>query len=249
MKPRKSDPGRGGSSSKFREFARSNMWKIMSMSLSVSSIFVCSTPRAASQDAMPMVTLNRVVASVGGIPVTQREVELERKLETFLSTGKTPSAPPSSTAMESAQSRLINQKLLEQALAQYRFDPNAIDRDAAGRMTALRKKFKDEAAFQSALRALGMTEPQLLAKLKEQSEILQMIDEQLRPSATVSAQDIENYYQKTLVPSYAGKGSPPALKDVRGEIREILTQKDINQLLDQWLAELKKDHPVELLGQ
>lgn len=196
---------------------------------------------------MPTVTLNRVVALVGGIPVTQRDVDQEHRLETFLSTGKVPLSPSSSAAMASAQSRLINQKLLEQALTQYRFDPNAVDRDAAGRMTALRKRFKDEAAFQSALRALDMTEPQLLAKLKEQSEILQMIDEQLRPSATVSAQDIENYYQKTLVPSYAGKGSPPALKDVRSEIREILTQKDINQLLDQWVAELKKDHPVEIL--
>lgn len=221
----------------------------MGVALVISSIFVCFAPRATGQDATPTVTLNRVVASVGGVPLTQREVELEYKLEIFLSTGKAPSAPPSSTAMASAIPRLINQKLLEQVLAQYRFDSNAVDRDAAGRIAGLRKKFKDEAAFQSALRALGMTEPQLLAKLKEQSEILQMIDEQLRPSATVSAQDIENYYQKTLVPSYAGKGPPPALKDVRGEIREILTQKDINQLLDQWLAELKKDHPVELLGQ
>lgn len=225
------------------------MSKVMSMALAVLSIFVCSTPRSAGQDAAPTAALNRVVASVGGIPVTQRDVEQEYKLETFLSTGKVPPALPSLAAMASAQSRLIDQKLLEQALAQYRFDPNAVDRDAAGRIAGLRKKFKDEAAFQSALRALDMTEPQLLAKLKEQSEILQMIDEQLRPSATVSAQDIETYYQKTLVPNYAGKGPPPALKDVRGEIREILTQKDINQLLDQWLAELKKDHPVELLDQ
>lgn len=225
------------------------MPKVMSVALAVSSVFVCFVLRSAGQDAVPTVTLNRVVASVGGIPVTQRDVEQEYKLETFLSTGKAPSAPPSSAAMAGARSRLINQKLLEQALAQYRFDPNAVDRDAAGRIADLRKKFKDEADFQSALRALGVTEPQLLAKLKEQSEILQMINEQLRPSATVSAQDIENYYQKTLVPSYAGKGLPPALKDVRGEIREILTQKDINQLLDQWLAELKKDHPVALLDQ
>ncbi|MGH9351739.1 MAG: SurA N-terminal domain-containing protein [Terriglobia bacterium] len=210
--------------------------------------FAFFAPPARSQDAAPTVTLNRVVASVGGVPLTQRDVEQEYQLETLLSTGKAPAALPAAPVMASVQSRLIDQKLLEQALSEYRFDQGAVDRQAAGRLADLRKKFKDEAAFRSALHTLGMNEQQLTGRLKEQDKILEMIDEQLRPSATVSAQEIESYYQKTLVPSYAGKGAPPALKDVQSEIREILVQKNINQLLDQWLAELKKDHPVELLA-
>lgn len=212
---------------------------------------MCALLLAASarcQAVAPTVTLDRVVASIGNVPLTGQDVEQEYRLESFLATGKVPAQAPDAAGTASARTRLINQALLEQTMTQYSFDQSAVDRDAAATMAELRKKFTDQAAFDSALHALGMTSGQLLAKLKEHAEILQMIDGQLRPSAVVSAQEIETYYQKTLVPSYAGKSSPPALKDVRSEIREILVQQKINQLLDQWLAELKKEHPVIVLG-
>lgn len=196
-------------------------------------------------------TLDRIVASVGGIPVTEIDVQQEYQLETLLSTGQTPAAPATASVMTSVQSRVIDQKLLEQALEQYRFDQKAVDSQAAQRMADLRRKLKDETTFQAALHRLGMSEQELMERFKEQSKIMEMTSEQLRPSAAVSAQEIESYYQKTFLPDYvrAGKGAPPALKDVQNEIREILVQKNINQLLDQWLAELKKDHPVEILAQ
>lgn len=202
-----------------------------------------------AQAGAPTVTLNRVVASVDRAPLTERDVEQEYRLEAFLATGKVPADSPTSAEMTRARSRLIDQTLLEQASAEYSFDSGAVSREAAAVLAGLKKKFANAADFDAALRELGMTGEQLLAKLKEHAEILQLIDAQLRPSATVSAQDIRAYYEKTLVPGYAGKGSPPALKNVQGEIHEVLVQQKINQLLDQWLAELKKEHPVRILGE
>ncbi|MGH9343016.1 MAG: SurA N-terminal domain-containing protein [Terriglobia bacterium] len=234
---------------KARGFTWRNRSNFTSIALVVLLSFSFFAPPAAGQGAAPTVTLNRVVASVGGIPLTQRDVQQEFQLETLLSTGKALAAPAAASVMGGVLSRLIDQKLLEQALTDYRFDPSSINREANDRMAGLRKKFNGEAAFQAALHTLGTTEGQLMDRLKEQGKILEMIDEQLRPSATVSAQEIESYYQKTLLPGYEGKGAPPALKEAQSEIREILVQKNINQLLDQWLAELKKDHPVEILAQ
>ncbi|MGH9377449.1 MAG: hypothetical protein ACRD1I_01495 [Terriglobia bacterium] len=218
------------------------------MVVSWSAVFLAAPSR--SQSEAPVTTLDQVVASVGGVPVTQRDVQQEYQIETLLSAGQAPAAPASASVMASVQSRVIDQTLLAQALEGYRFDQKAIDNQAAERMADLRRKFKDGVAFQAAIHKLGMSEQELMDRFKEQSKIMEMTSQQLRPSAAVGAQEIESYYQQTFLPDYvrAGKGAPPALKDVQNEIREILTQKNINQLLDQWLAELKKDHPVEILS-
>ena len=182
------------------------------MVVSLSAVFLAAP--ASGQSEAPVMTLDRVVASVGGIPVTESDVQQEYQLETLLSTGRAPAAPATASVMASVQSRVIDQKLLEQALEQYRFDQKAVDSQAAERMADLRRKLKDETAFQAALHKLGMSEQELMERFKEQSKIMEMTSEQLRPSAAVSAQEIESYYQKTFLPDYvrAGKGARPLSK-------------------------------------
>jgi hypothetical protein len=50
------------------------------------------------------------------------------------------------------------------------------------------------------------------------------------------------YYRQTFVPEFqkknAGAAAPP-FADVENQIREVLTAKHINELLDQWIEELK----------
>lgn len=196
----------------------------------------------------PGVPLNRVTAAVGGIPITQHGVELEWRLEKLLQDGKAPRETPTESELAAARDRLIDQTVLEQALADYQINTKEADSEAAARIADLRKKFPDQSAFAAALRDAGVAEATLTARLKQQNEIMQMIDGQLRPAATVSPQEVQTYYEKTLVPSYSGKGPAPALKQAQSRIREILTQQKINQLLDQWLAQLKKEHPVSILA-
>lgn len=180
--------------------------------------------------------------------MTQRGVEMEWRLEKLLQDGKTPREAPSESELAAAQGRLIDQTLLEQALPDYQVNTKEAGSEAAERIAALRKKFPDQAAFAAALHGAGVTEAILTARLKQQNEIMQMIDGQLRPAATVTTQEIQTYYEKTLIPSYSGKEPAPPLKQAQSKIREILTQQKINQLLDQWLAQLKKEHPVRILA-
>jgi hypothetical protein len=195
------------------------------------------------------VTLDRVVASVDGAPITESDVEAQYRLETFLATGHVLAQAADATAFARVQSEVIDQRLLEGELKAYRYNQDAVRRQAAERLAALRKKLPDESAFQAQLRKLGMNQHQLEASIEEQQKILEMIDQRLRPAASVSTQEIEDYYQNVLLPDYTRKGQvhAPSLDEVRRKVREILVQKKINQLLDQWLAELKRDHRVEVL--
>ena len=192
-------------------------------------------------------TLDRVVASVDNVAITRNDVENACRFELFLNSQVTQVAPEKST-LELVRDRQIDQLvLLREADAE---GVPAIDSPdtSTDELAAIRKKFGSDPAFQSALRSLGLDEQEVLDRLRDRQRILRLIDERLRPSAQVEPADIEAYYQKTFVPELARRGtaSAPPLAEVESQIREILTQKKIDQLLAAWLENLKLSHRVSV---
>ena len=113
---------------------------------------------------------------------------------------------------------------------------------AEERLEGIRKGFARDEAFRKALRAMGLSEPQVIGRIVEQGRMMRLIDQRLRPAASPSDDDATSYYHQTFVPEYRQKNSgaaAPPFSEVEGPIREILTQKRINELLDQWIEELK----------
>lgn len=196
-------------------------------------------------------TLDRVVASVGRAAITQSDVETEYRLEVFLEEGRLPASPPDVTTLEQVRDRLVNQYLMmREAELEGVDDPGEASSDRAEeQLTALRQKLASEEAFQSALRSLGMNEQQLLKRFRDQDRTLRLIDERLRPQATVDASQIEAYYREKFLPEYAqrGEGSPPRLAEVENQIREILVQQQIDRLLPAWLEKLRSAHRVRIM--
>ena len=88
----------------------------------------------------------------------------------------------------------------------------------------------------------------MLKRLELYERTLQMITNRLRPTALPDPDQVDAYYEKTFVPEYAKEhsGPPPPLDSVRGQIREILVQKKMNELLDNWLERLKSTHRVTI---
>jgi hypothetical protein len=87
-----------------------------------------------------------------------------------------------------------------------------------------------------------MTETELVARLAQQELMLRLIDQRLRPAASPSEDDVAAYYHSAFVPEFQkknGGAAAPPLSEVKDQIVEILTQKRINELLDQWIEELK----------
>jgi hypothetical protein len=189
--------------------------------------------------------LDRVVATIGEVAITQSDVEREYRLERFLD-GQWPAPPPDSKTLEQVRERLTDQKLLlEEETQDVSRDPT-LEKTAAEELDGVRKRFPSEPDYQSALRALHMDEKQILTALVEQQRILRIVEQRLRPGAAPSTTDVESYYRDVFTPEYAqthGSAVPP-LTEVQGQIQEILVQKRIDQLLASWLEELKPSRAV-----
>jgi peptidyl-prolyl cis-trans isomerase SurA len=190
-------------------------------------------------------TLNSVVASVGDEAITQRDVVEEYRFERFLD-GKTPVDEPTPQESKDALSRLISQRLLAEQMQRSEGSSKDGIKNAEDTLKSVREKFSDPSAYREALKALGMTEPQVLQRLGLYQRTLQMINSRLRPAAMPDPNEVEDYYKNTFVPEYAKAhgGPPPPLEDVREQISEILVQKKMNVLLDNWLDRLKSTHRV-----
>lgn len=192
-------------------------------------------------------TLNSVVASVGDDAITRHDVVEEYHFERFLD-GKAPTGEPTPEESKNALSRLISQRLLAEQMQQSERSSKNGTRNAEDTLKSVRERFPDPAAYLAALQLLGMTEPQVLKRLELYERTLQMINNRLRPAALPDPSEVEDYYKNTFVPGYAKAhaGPPPPLDNVREQISEILVQKKMNGLLDNWLDRLKSTHRVTI---
>jgi hypothetical protein len=189
--------------------------------------------------------LDRVVASIGDVAITQSDVEHEYRLERFLD-GQWPAPPPDSKTLEQVRERLTSQKLLlEEETQDLSRDP-ALEKTAAEELDGVRKRFPSEPDYQSALQALHMDEKQILTNLVAEQRILTIVQQRLRPAAAPGPTDVESYYRDVFTPEYTQThaSAVPPLTEVQGQIQEILVQKRIDQLLASWLEELKPSRAV-----
>jgi len=189
--------------------------------------------------------LDRVVASIGDVSVTQSDVEHEYRLERLLD-GQWPPPPADSKTLDQVRERLTYQKLLlEEETQDVTRDPEP-EKTAKEELEGVRKRFASAHDFESALQSLHMDEKQVLNALIDQQRILRVVEQRLRPAAAPASTDVEAYYRDVFVPEYARTHSTPAppLADVEGQIQEILVQKKINELLASWLEELRPGRGV-----
>ena len=193
--------------------------------------------------------LDRVVASIGEVAITRSDVEREFRLERFLD-GQWPPPPPDAEALDTARERLTYQKLLlEEETQDLSHDP-AVEKTANEELAGVRRRFPSEKDYQAALSTLHMDEKHLLMTLVDQQRILRVIEERLRPEAAPATPEVETYYRDVFTPEYKStRGLPvPPFAEVQGRIQEILVQKKIDQLLADWLAELRPGRRVRFYG-
>jgi len=69
-----------------------------------------------------------------------------------------------------------------------------------------------------------------------------------RTGIHISDEEIRDYYQKTLLPQYASKGAtPPKLQAISDRIEEILLQRQVSNLLTDWLTSLRAQGSVRTI--
>ncbi len=99
--------------------------------------------------------------------------------------------------------RLIDQELLREQMKSADF-PHATDAEVAARVADARKQYPQAAspeAWQALLAQYHLTEKDLFAHVRQQIDVMRLVDARLRPAVQIDSKSIEAYYRDQFVPS------------------------------------------------
>lgn len=193
-------------------------------------------------------TIDRIVATVNHKPVLQSEWEDSLRFEGFLQGRPPETFTPQER--EQALDRLIDRVLLAQ---QMQADYSASQQELADRKDEIRSELQgaeSEKGWHELLGRYGLTDATFNAALENQLTVMRFVELRLRPSVRVSSEDIEDYYNQTLMPAVKKTGrEPEALEQLRPRIRELLVQKQMDSVLGDWLANLRSQSEIHITSE
>ena len=190
---------------------------------------------SAAAPAGKIALQDRVLAVVDEDPVLASDVERVVKL------GLQPPNPGESDDQyrKRVLNALVEERLRFHEIDRYGFEQVPVN-DVEKAVAKVRAGFKDEAAFQKALKEVGLTARGLRQLMARQLLVLTYVDERLGPRVFVTFDDINKYYRTVLAPEMQKKGQPlPPLDEVREDVREVLKQQKLTQELQSWTEELR----------
>ncbi|MGA3343370.1 MAG: peptidylprolyl isomerase [Terracidiphilus sp.] len=231
------------------------LWTIaVSLALAAATGVAQSPAQSASQavHSAGAVVLDRVVAVVNNQAILASDVDDEMRL-TVLDPGRGGLA---SLTPKLALEQLISRALIQQQIHQedeQAAEPSQAEVDA--RVGEIRKELPacvrlncaSDEGWKAFLAAHGLTEERVEAYLRYRLQILRFIEQRFRQGIRIAPDEIETYYKQTLLPQYAAGEAIPALDKVSQRIQEILLERQVNVLFDDWLKNLRKQGDVEVL--
>jgi peptidyl-prolyl cis-trans isomerase SurA len=145
--------------------------------------------------------------------------------------------------------RLIDQELLGEQMKSNLFQ-HASEEEAGKQVDEARKLYPTAVTpegWEAVLAKFGLTEKTLTAHVRQQIDLMRLVDAHLRPAVQIDSKSVEAYYRDTFVPQLkqAGAGDV-ALSDVSAKIRELLTEEKVNELMISWLQSLRSESKVSV---
>lgn len=203
----------------------------------MSAILFSSHPIARGADV-----IDRIVATVNGHVILQSDWDEAMRYEALLN-GRTVQQF-SDEDRRAVLDRLVDQELLGEQMKSAFFQ-HASESEAATRIADARKQYPEavtDDGWRQLLARFRLTEKNLLAHVQQQIDLMRLVDAHLRPEVQIDSKTIEAYYRDKFVPQLkqAGGGDVP-LEEVTGKIRELLTEKRVNELLVSWLQTLRSE--------
>jgi peptidyl-prolyl cis-trans isomerase SurA len=205
----------------------------------------------APPDPASGVVLDRVVAVVNRHVILTSDLDEEIRLSVL-----EPDSAGQRLTRQRAVEQLISRTLIEQQIRQE--DAQAAmptEAEVAARISEIRRQLPacvrqncaSDEGWNQFLAAHDLTLERVKAYLRYRMEILRFIELRFRQGIQISAQQIADYYQNTLLPQYTSASAAPPLNQVAPRIEEILLEQQVNVLFDQWLANLRQDGDVDVL--
>ncbi|HEV2961536.1 MAG TPA: hypothetical protein VG649_06910 [Candidatus Angelobacter sp.] len=180
--------------------------------------------------------VDRMVAVVNKQIILQSELEQDARVEFLLQVR--PLDQLTGAEMEKVLDRMINQDLLQQQIAQSSV-PDPTPQEIAASLREVRSQIPGASAddqWQVMLARYGVTERDVANRIFLQVKVLRFIDLRFRGLANVDKAAIDTYYQEEFVPEMRKQGAPvPPLNEVSGKLAQIMIEKRINEMLDEWL--------------
>jgi hypothetical protein len=210
---------------------------VVALTLYMAMCSALTAKSAASQ------IVDRVVTNVNGHVVLQSDWEQEVAFEA-LSNGLDPDSF-TSDERSAALDRLIDQELLRE---QVRPSQPAPAEQVAARVAEVRKLHPDsatDAGWHATLQRYGLSQSALEKRLGEEIQVMKLVEDRLRPAIQIDQRAVETYYHDQLLPELKRAGSSTApLTEVFGRIKNLLTEKKMNELLSGWLASLRSESHI-----
>jgi peptidyl-prolyl cis-trans isomerase SurA len=192
--------------------------------------------------------IDRIVATVNGHIILQSDWDEALCYEALLN-GRA-MTEFSDDDRRAVLDRLIDQELLGEQIKSAYFQ-HASEAEAAARVADARKQYPEaetDEGWRSMLSKLGLSEKDLAAHVQQQIDLMRLVDARLRPAVQIDSKSVEAYYREKFVPQLkqpAGD-TPPA--DVAAQIRELLTEEKVNELMVSWLQSLRSESKVSVPG-
>jgi peptidyl-prolyl cis-trans isomerase SurA len=193
--------------------------------------------------------VDRIIATVNGRVILQSDWDEALYYEALL-TNRT-LAQFNDDDRRAVLDRLIDQELLREQMKSADF-LHATDAEATARVAEARKLYPEAAsseAWQALLARYHLTEKDLLVRVRQQIDLMRLVDARLRPAVQIDSKSIEAYYRDQFVPKLKQSGaSDVPLAEVSSKIRELLTEQKVSELLVSWLQTLRSEGQVHIPG-
>jgi parvulin-like peptidyl-prolyl isomerase len=143
--------------------------------------------------------------------------------------------------------RLIDQWIVRTEAETARF-PHPSDVEIERSVERLKRSFTSEAEFEGRERESGLTDGEVREMIEAQLYLSSYLDSRFRPAVQIGPQEIEKFYNESVVPRAKTRGQePPTLEAARDTIQEVLIQQGITTQADQWIRESRNRLHVDKL--
>jgi peptidyl-prolyl cis-trans isomerase SurA len=206
---------------------------------------------AAASPQRPVV-LDSVIAVINGDVLLRSDLQIEIDMSAL----QPLSLPAGKNFEQRAARRLINRTLILEQMQSQGMVTDVSDEEVQKDLDALREQLPDcrksdcksEAGWIRFLALHNLTPSEVTERWRQRMQILNFIDTRFRAGVRISKPDIEDYYNKALVPEFKKENvSAPPLDSVSTRIEEILLQQHVNLLLQDWLKSLRDQGNVIIL--
>jgi hypothetical protein len=185
--------------------------------------------------------IDRLIAAVNGVAITEGDLDLARSLNAIIFYGKDTAAASRSEEIE----RLIDQELMRQELGSFSMAGEEEDK-AEARMQSFRDAYAAKGGLSALLKRIGLQESELVSYTRLESSIMRFVNFRFRPFVSVSGDEMRAYYENKLTPQLrASKIELPALEQISAKIEAILKEEKINAVLDQWMKDIRRNSRIE----